>query len=234
MMERLCGTPREIFNSVNDSSDPPPATNQDFLAFDDGSATPRYLRLTVNALAQDSTLHSKSSLPLGVVLTPFADPEPGENMVPEVDLTTEGGGGPLRCSRCRAYANPGFRFVESGLKFYCNLCGHVNETPSEHMCDLNPNNGLRLDIDHRHEFRYGSVEYVQTSTYLRPLHRPFSDRVSLKLISPALTQSYSLFGGLALRFPRLVRLASSTPPLLFCTALCCSRWTRLFLPPRWR
>jgi len=163
-MEKECGTPREIFRPMQAmsavGSAPPPSANTDYLAVDDGSATPRYLRLTVNSIPEDSNLNDKASIPLGVIVTPFADPEAGEQMIPEVDLTTAGNGGPLRCSKCRGYANPGFRFIDSGSRFYCNLCGHVNDTPPEHMCATNPGTGLRVDADTRHEFRYGSVDYV--------------------------------------------------------------------------
>uniref|UniRef100_A0A7S2ZA94 Protein transport protein SEC24 n=1 Tax=Rhodosorus marinus TaxID=101924 RepID=A0A7S2ZA94_9RHOD len=163
-IEPACGSKREIYNSVADGSapgvGPPPASRNDFIGVDTGSCTPRFMRLTVNSIPVDSSMQGTSSIPLGLILTPFADPEPGEAPVLDVDLTTAGGGGPLRCPKCNGYANPGFRFVDSGNKFYCNLCGQENDTPSEHMCATNPANGLRLDIDYRHEFRYGSVDYI--------------------------------------------------------------------------
>ncbi len=35
--------------------------------------------------------------------------------------------GPLRCTRCKAYVNPFFTFIEGGAKFVCNICEMKNE-----------------------------------------------------------------------------------------------------------
>jgi protein transport protein SEC24 len=171
--EPACGTAREFHHrgvAGTGSSAATPSANTDFIGVDDGSAGLRYMRMTTRAVAAEPTLMSKSGVPLAVILSPFADPAPGEPAVALVDLTTAGGGGPLRCERCNAYANPGFKFINGGSQFQCNLCTHVTTTPSEHYSPIAPATGCRLDADTRHEFRLGSVEYlVGSSDYcMRP------------------------------------------------------------------
>jgi protein transport protein SEC24 len=39
-----------------------------------------------------------------------------------------GEGGPVRCTRCKAYMNAFMAFVDAGRKFRCNICGHLNHT----------------------------------------------------------------------------------------------------------
>lgn len=44
--------------------------------------------------------------------------------LPEVDFGPEG---PLRCTRCKGYINPGVTFVSGGRRYICNLCRFENE-----------------------------------------------------------------------------------------------------------
>lgn len=37
-----------------------------------------------------------------------------------------GEGGPVRCSRCKAYINPFMKFIDQGRKFICNFCGEYD------------------------------------------------------------------------------------------------------------
>lgn len=165
-LESPCGTPRSFYNrGMSLTSDPAtfpaiPRANSDFISVDDGSSRLRFMRLTANSIASDPNVMSKSGIPLAVVMTPFADPVPGEVPVPIVDFTSQQIGGPLRCERCRGYANPGFKFLDGGSKFQCNLCTHMNPTPTEHYSAMSPATGLRMDADVRHELRFGSVDYL--------------------------------------------------------------------------
>lgn len=167
-VEALCGTPRPFFHrglisnlEQGGGSAPIPASNSDFVSVDDGSASIRYMRLTTSAIASDPSVMSKSGMPLAVVMSPFADPVPGESRVPIVDFSSqETGGGPLRCLKCHAYANPGFKFVSGGSQFQCNMCRATCDTPAAHYSPISPANGLRVDADARHELRFGSVEYI--------------------------------------------------------------------------
>jgi len=190
-VEKACGEPCEYYYRSETTSQPPFA-NSDYIGFDCGSATPRFMRLTTNAIAREGSLHAKSSIPLGLVLCPFANPAAGESQVPTVDLTTASGGGPLRCSRCKAYANPGFRFLSGGSSFICNICGQTNDTPTEHFAALNPGTGTRVDVDSRPEFIFGSVDFLVGSPdyCLRPPAPPsylFVVDVSSSALSSGLT-----------------------------------------------
>lgn len=55
----------------------------------------------------------KTSLPIGVWISPFAS-----DQVNVVDVRS-----PLRCARCKAYVNPYFQFDGSRRAATCNLCG---------------------------------------------------------------------------------------------------------------
>jgi len=188
--EARCGTPRSYFHrglianlANNQGAAVIPTSNCDFIAVDDGSASLRYMRLTTNAVASEPSVMAKSGVPLAVVMSPFADPKPGESGIPVVNFLgnsinaqqngANGNGnhmnmnsgptvasGPLRCDKCRAYANPGFKFLSGGAQFQCNMCLAICDTPQEHYSPISPANGLRTDIDTRHELRYGSVDYI--------------------------------------------------------------------------
>lgn len=167
-MEPKCGTPRAFFHrglisnlKQGSGAATIPTSNSDFIAVDDGSTSLRYMRLTTSAIASEPAVMSKSGIPLAVVMSPFADPVPGEGHVPIVDFSATGSaGGPLRCDKCHAYANPGFKFVSGGSQFQCNMCRATCDTPTAHYSPISPANGLRMDADTRYELRYGSVEYT--------------------------------------------------------------------------
>lgn len=146
-----------------------PHSNDEFISVDDGSARLRFARLTTNAVASDPSMMTKSCVPFAIMLTPFANQAPGEAPVPVVDYSGKQIGGPLRCERCKAYANPGFKFLNGGREFRCNLCSHVSKTPPEHFSAIS-HTGQRMDIDARPELRYGSVEYLVGSPdyWVRP------------------------------------------------------------------
>lgn len=165
---QVCGVPRTNYyrgmaNLPGERGMSIPSSNAEVIAMDDGSASLRYARLTTNAVASDPSIMTKSCVPFGVILTPFSNPRPGEASVPVVNYSDKQFGGPLRCMKCNAYANPGFKFMNGGQEFQCNLCGHINKTPPEHFSPIS-HTGQRMDIDSRPEFRFGSVEYVVGSS----------------------------------------------------------------------
>jgi protein transport protein SEC24 len=61
---------------------------------------------------------------MGLMIRPLADLHPEEDPIEVVDF---GQAGPIRCSRCQAYSNPYFRFINGGSVFICNLCSFENE-----------------------------------------------------------------------------------------------------------
>lgn len=199
--ERECGTPREFYHrgmtgqpTPNGTSYGTPSANTDFVSVDDGSARLRYMRLTTGAIASEQNVMSRSGVPLALVLSPFADPVPGEAPIPVVDFSTAGGGGPLRCEHCNAYANPGFKFINGGAQFQCNFCSRISTTPPDHFSPTAPATGQRLDADTRHEFRFGSVEYIVGSADYRmrdpePASYVFAFDVSASSVSSGLAAS---------------------------------------------
>lgn len=103
-----------------------PLSTTQFTAIDQGSSTPRFMRLTTYNLPATDDLANLSHLPMGLVLQPFAEPltENGEDPVYTVDFSQTA---PPRCNRCRGYINPWCMFIEAGQKFVCNLCGSATE-----------------------------------------------------------------------------------------------------------
>lgn len=139
---------------------PPPASIF-YRAFDQGNASPKFARLTVNNLPATSDGLNTTSLPLGLILQPLAPQTGGELPVPVLDF---GATGPPRCRRCRAYINPFMMFQSGGNKFVCNLCSYPNETPPEYFCATTPA-GVRVDRDQRPELTRGTVEFVVPKEY---------------------------------------------------------------------
>lgn len=102
----------------------PPPSNSNFVAIDEGNASPRFMRLTCNHIPSTPELVDASRIAVGAVIQPLANVGREEEAVPAVDF---GPAGPLRCSRCKAYVNPFFKFTEGGRSFVCNMCDQKNE-----------------------------------------------------------------------------------------------------------
>lgn len=174
-MHTSCGKPRQYYHrgmalSTGDRSIMTiPNSNSDFISVDDGSARIRFVRLTTNAIASEPNVMAKTGVPVALVMTPFANTVPGETPVPVVDFSGKQVLGPLRCERCNGYANPGFKFINGGAEFQCNLCTHMNKTPSEHYSPIS-SSGARMDADTRPEMHVGSVDYILSSPdyWIRP------------------------------------------------------------------
>ncbi len=123
---------------------------------DNGNATPRFVRMTLNAIPADPDRTKQHFIPIGGLLQPLATPEPGEKPVPEAALPSSGM--PVRCRECGCYVNPYFRFSEVGDQFTCPMCEVKQPVPEDYHCSVD-NQGVRRDYDRRPELRYGSVEY---------------------------------------------------------------------------
>ncbi|KAH6668157.1 transport protein sec24 [Plectosphaerella plurivora] len=139
---------------------PPPATTS-FVAFDQGNASPKYARLTMNNIPATAEGLANTGLPLGLLLQPLAPLQPGESEIPVLDF---GETGPPRCRRCRAYINPFMMFRSGGNKFVCNLCTYPNDTPAEYFSATTPS-GVRVDRDQRPELTRGTVEFIVPKEY---------------------------------------------------------------------
>jgi len=75
-------------------------------------------------VAADQDLIDLSKLIVGAIIQPLADVGQDEEEVPVVDM---GPAGPVRCSRCRAYMCPFFKFTHDGARMICPICKHNNE-----------------------------------------------------------------------------------------------------------
>lgn len=155
-------TDRRIYPTC--SRDAVPLTSSDYLAFDQGNCSPRYMRASTYILPTTDDLAQSSHIPLGFVVQPFAPATPGEHSVPVADFTQIGG--PPRCNDCRAYINPWCVFRDGGNRFECNLCGSLdNIVPQEYFSHLDPQTGRRLDVQERPELSCGSVDFVVPKEY---------------------------------------------------------------------
>ncbi|KAI6823614.1 Sec23/Sec24 family protein [Hortaea werneckii] len=139
---------------------PPPATTP-FVAFDQGNASPKYARLTLNCIPSTADQLASTSLPLGLVLQPLAKQTDGEQTIPVLDF---GDAGPPRCRRCRAYINPFMIFGNGGNRMTCNLCGHPNEVPADYFAPTDPS-GARVDRLQRPELLLGTCEFLVPKEY---------------------------------------------------------------------
>ncbi|MED6150036.1 hypothetical protein PIB30_068249 [Stylosanthes scabra] len=140
----------------------PPAATSDYIVRDTGNCSPRYMRCTINQIPFTADLLGTSGMQLALLVQPLALPHPSEEPIQVVDF---GEGGPVRCSRCKAYINPFMKFVDQGRRFICNLCGFSDETPRDYHCNLGPD-GRRRDADERAELCRGTVEFVATKEFM--------------------------------------------------------------------
>lgn len=139
---------------------PPPATAP-IVAYDQGNASPKHARLTLNCIPNSQEQLSTTGLPLGLVVQPLAKLADGEAAIPVLDF---GDIGPPRCRRCRAYVNPFMVFSNGGNRMTCNLCGHPNEVTAEYFAPTDPS-GARVDRMDRPELMLGSCEFLVPKEY---------------------------------------------------------------------
>lgn len=139
---------------------PPPATTP-FVAFDQGNASPKHARLTLNTIPHSQEQLATTALPLGLVVQPLAKQTDGEQAIPVLDF---GEAGPPRCRRCRAYVNPFMVFANGGNRMMCNLCGHPNEVTPEYFAPTDPS-GVRVDRANRPELLLGTCEFLVPKEY---------------------------------------------------------------------
>mmetsp|Transcript_32671 Transcript_32671/g.93687 ORF Transcript_32671/g.93687 Transcript_32671/m.93687 type:complete len:840 (-) Transcript_32671:178-2697(-) len=111
-------------------------------------------------------LAASVSVPLAAICAPFVDGA-DSTVLPLSDTGSEE---PLRCTRCRSYVNPYWKFAyrDSG-KIQCNMCGHNVEIPEVFLEDME-RSGQNTDVDNRPELAYGSVDFTAPASY--DLDRP--------------------------------------------------------------
>lgn len=139
---------------------PPPASIP-FIAHDQGNASPKFARLTLNSIPSSSDFLQSTGLPLGMILQPLAKLDAGERPIPLIDF---GDIGPPRCRRCRTYINPFMTFRSGGNKFVCNMCTFPNDVTPEYFAPVDPS-GVRIDRLQRPELMLGTVEFTVPKEY---------------------------------------------------------------------
>ncbi|KAI9702157.1 MAG: COPII coat Sec23p-Sfb3p heterodimer component [Bogoriella megaspora] len=139
---------------------PPPAAVP-FVAYDQGNASPKFTRLTLNNIPASAEHLNSTGLPLGLILQPLAPLQEGEQPIPVIDY---GDIGPPRCRRCRTYINPFMTFKNGGNKFVCNMCTFPNDVAAEYFSPTDPS-GVRIDRMQRPELHLGTVEFMVPKEY---------------------------------------------------------------------
>jgi protein transport protein SEC24 len=64
---------------------------------------------------------------------------------------------PLRCSKCKTFCNPFWKFIEQGRRVQCNICGELNSVDAKHYSKLNED-GYPENIADRVELMNGCYE----------------------------------------------------------------------------
>ncbi|KDQ07328.1 hypothetical protein BOTBODRAFT_38857 [Botryobasidium botryosum FD-172 SS1] len=157
-----------------------PLTSTDVTCIDQGNSSPRFIRMTTNAVPATYDLAATCQIPLGFILQPFADLHATEE-VPVVDFRVYG---PPRCEKCRGYVNPWCVWTAGGQRWACNLCGHETEVSPEYFSRLEMS-GRREDHGTRAELNRGTVDLVVPQEYwasqpaprLNPSYAPAPDAI---------------------------------------------------------
>jgi protein transport protein SEC24 len=139
----------------------PPPASVPFVAYDQGNASPKHARLTLNCIPNSQEQLNTTAIPLGMIVQPLGKQTEGEAAIPVLDF---GEAGPPRCRRCRAYVNPFMIFSNGGNRMMCNLCGHPNEVAPEYFSPTDPS-GVRVDRQDRPELLFGSCEFLVPKEY---------------------------------------------------------------------
>lgn len=109
---------------------------------------------TLNNVPMSSQTLKKSRLPFGVHLYPFAYDE---------SLPVSQEGPIVRCAICRAYINPYIRMLDQS-SWQCNLCGRINEMPSQFVYDYA--NQQYYNLNNKLELNSESLEYIASVEYM--------------------------------------------------------------------
>jgi len=126
--------------------------------------------MTTHWLPVQGELADRVNIVIGAIIQPFA-PTP---ILEEIDNVVRYS--PVRCRECGAYVNPHTMWISHGRTFKCNMCYEENRTPA-YVTDCEGNKlqyisevdhqGRRLDSLNRVEFKYGTVEYIASRTYIK-------------------------------------------------------------------
>jgi len=145
-----------------------PAQRREEVMNKDRNAPRQFLWPTLESVVtKPSELVASMPIPLATICCPFADGAGDSASLPLSDVGSEE---PLRCTRCRSYINPHFKWVGRGTaNLQCNMCGHVVEVPQSFREDME-RAGQCADEDNHPELAFGSVDFTAPGHY--DLDRP--------------------------------------------------------------
>lgn len=146
----------------------PPLPTTAYYCADQGSSDPRLMSVSMYNIPATEQLRSATKLPLGATIQPFADLIP-EDPAPLVQLTNDvlqgpsnmDAMGPVRCPRCRAYANPKFQFTYDS-KMICNICRVKSNIPQQ---SLEQTYGQKVNMASSIEVMRGTVDFMVPAIY---------------------------------------------------------------------
>merc|ERR1719225_638631 len=153
---------------TNERGKVPPLVTTLFTTVDQGNSGPGLMRATMYSVPDTPDMKKQTSVPQGLVMSPLAEPGPGEYPVPVVNL---GEMGPVRCLRCKAYISPYMVFTDGGKRFQCIFCKATTEVPQEYFQHLD-HTGQRIDKFERPELCLGTYEFTATKDYCRDSKMP--------------------------------------------------------------
>lgn len=154
--------PTQVFETRKDGTHTvPPSTEVPVAVRDTGDAGPRYMRSSMNSVPQGNDMVKASAIPFVLAIQPFALQSKGDSGIPLIDQRQRG---PLRCSKCNAYACPFMKFSPDGGTMICCFCGGNTRVPHEHGGPVGMD-GRRTDIDIKPEFGFGTVEHIVDGQY---------------------------------------------------------------------
>jgi protein transport protein SEC24 len=107
----------------------PPNPDSLYSVKEQGISNPRLLRVTMNSIPLESSIITTLGLPLSAIWQPYSELPPEDDQIQKVESP------PFRCSRCFAYINSFFKFIESSRKCICNICGLSQDTPELYTRD---------------------------------------------------------------------------------------------------
>ena len=129
--------PNQILGSTNvfhTKQNPiPPSEGSDFISVDEGNCSPSYIRCSVANFPVNNEIIRQSTISMGIIISPFAEPKPGENHIPLASTPIDG---PIRCNKCKGYHNSLNKYNINGDEFICFLCGSNNQIPPEYFSPL--------------------------------------------------------------------------------------------------
>ncbi len=124
---------------------------------------PNFLRASISKIVGSQTAANAARIPLGIVCKPMAGDKGITN--DDIEVVDFGSTGIIRCKRCRTYINPYVSWTDNGRRWRCNICGMLNDVPSNYFSHLDAK-GQRRDRDQRPELNKASVEFVAPGDYM--------------------------------------------------------------------